>query len=226
MIQENPDTILFKSQLQNSLLKEALSYRSIKIAKHTNVYNCGDKEGMVYFIESGQVKLIITSAEGKECILVIHSKGDIFGELCLSGLGERVETATAMEQTSLKQISPTQFFMHLGKELLLEGFVKYLTVRIADQQQVISALVTVDSEQRLAKTLLHLARSLGKQDPRSILIALKISHEELSAMIGTTRPRISLFMQRFRNLGLIEMTKEHYFIIKEQKLVNYLAQTA
>lgn len=224
MIQETAETLLFKNQLQDSLLKEIPNYRSIKIAKHNNIYNCGDKDGMVYFIESGKVKLVITSSEGKDCILVIHSKGDIFGELCLSGSGERLETATTMQQTQLKQIPNGKFLKHLSENSLLEGFIKYLTIRIAEQQQVISTLITVDSEQRLAKTLLHLARSLGKQDPCSILISLKISHEELSAMIGTTRPRISLFMQRFRNLGLIETTKEHFLIIKEQKLVDYLTQ--
>ena len=59
---------------------------------------------------------------------------------------------------------------------------------------------------------------MGKKDPRSIRIELKISHEELSEMVGTTRPRISLFMQRFHNLGLIETNKDHFLVIKENKL--------
>ncbi len=104
--------------------------------------------------------------------------------------------------------------------------MRYLIVRIADQQQVIANLVTVDSEQRLGKTLLRLARTLGKQDPWSIRIELKISHEELSEMVGTTRPRVSMFMQRFRNMGLIETSKERFLIIKEKKLTAYLAQIA
>jgi CRP-like cAMP-binding protein len=181
---------------------------------------------MVYFIESGQIKLLMLSSEGKECLLAIHSAGDVFGELCLSGLGTRLETATAMKATVLKQIPCSQFFARLSRDLLFEGFVRYLAVRIADQQQVIANLVTVDSEQRLGKTLLQLARTLGKKDPRSIRIELKISHEELSEMVGTTRPRISLFMQRFRNLGLIERNREHFLVIKENKLTDYLAQIA
>jgi CRP/FNR family transcriptional regulator, cyclic AMP receptor protein len=76
--------------------------------------------------------------------------------------------------------------------------------------------VTVDSEQRLGQTLLQLARTMGKKDPRSIRIELRISHEELSEMVGTTRPRISMFMQRFHNLGLIETNREHLLIIKER----------
>jgi CRP-like cAMP-binding protein len=173
------------------------------------------------------------SPEGRECLLAIHTAGDIFGELCLSGLSARVETAIAMEETVLKQIPCPRFFARLSRDGLFEGFVQYLAVRIADQQQVISNLVTVDSEQRLGKTLLQLAHKLGKKDPHCICIGKdtcdiciehKISHEELSEMVGTTRPRISMFMQRFRNLGLVETSAEHFLIIKENKLTDYLAQ--
>jgi CRP/FNR family cyclic AMP-dependent transcriptional regulator len=226
MIQETPQADLFKRQLGDSLQRETLNSRAVTVARHANVYTCGDQDEMVYFIESGQVKLLMLSSEGKECLLAIHSAGDIFGELCLSGLGGRLETATAMQATTLKQIPRSQFFARLGRDSLFEGFVRYLAVRVADQQQVIANLVTVDSEQRLGQTLLQLGRTMGKKDPRSIRIELKISHEELSEMVGTTRPRISMFMQRFKNRGLIEANKEHFLIIKENKLTGYLAQIA
>jgi CRP/FNR family transcriptional regulator, cyclic AMP receptor protein len=226
MIQQTPQTDLFKKQLGESLLRETRNSRAVKIARHANVYTCGDQDEMVYFIESGQVKLLMLSSDGKECILAIHSQGDIFGELCLSGLGARLETATAMQATTLKEIPRGKFFARLGRDSLFEGFVRYLAVRVADQQQVIANLVTVDSEQRLGQTLLQLGRTMGKKDPRSIRIELKISHEELSEMVGTTRPRISMFMQRFKNLGLIETNRERFLIIKEKKLTDYLAQIA
>ena len=73
---------------------------------------------------------------------------------------------------------------------------------------------------------LRLARTLGKTDPRNIRIEVKISHEALSEMVGTTRPRITVFMHRFRNLGLIETKREHFLVIKENKLTDYLAQIA
>jgi len=226
MIQQTPQADEFKQQLRDSLKRETMNSRAIKISRHANVYTCGDQNEMVYFIESGQVKLIMLSAQGKECLLAIHSGGDIFGELCLSGLGARLETATAMKATTLKQIPSALFFARLSRDLLFEGFVRYLAVRIADQQQVIANLVTVDSEQRLGQTLLQLARTMGKKDPHSIRIELNISHEELSEMVGTTRPRVSLFMQRFHNLGLIETNKDRFFIIKEKKLTGYLAHIA
>src|SRR4249919_629429 len=225
-IQQTPQSDLFKQQLRESLHRETAKSRAIKIARHANVYACGDQDEMVYFIESGQIKLLMLSSEGRECLLAIHSEGDIFGELCLSGLGARLETATAMRATSLKQIPCAQFFARLSRDSLFEGFVRYLAVRIADQQQVIANLVTVDSEQRLGQTLLQLARTMGKKDPRSIRIELRISHEELSEMVGTTRPRVSLFMQRFHNLGLIETNQDRFYIIKESKLTDYLAQIA
>lgn len=226
MIQETPQADLFKERMRVSLQQETLHSHTVVIPKHSNVYTCGDTDEQVYFIESGQVKLLMLSPEGRECLLAIHSTGDIFGELCLSGLGARLETATAMEETAIKQIPCPKFFARLERDALFPGFIQYLAVRIADQQQVIANLVTVDSEQRLGKTLLRLARTLGKKDPRSIRIQLKITHEELSEMVGTTRPRISVFMQRFKNLGLIERSDDHFLIIKESKLVAYLAQIA
>ena len=225
MIQQTPEADRFKQQMRDSLQRETLNSRAVTIPRHTNVYAGGDQDETVYFIESGQIKLLLLSPEGKECLLAIHSGGDVFGELCLAGLA-RHESATAMKETKLKRIPCSQFFARLTGDSLFEGFVRYLAVRIADQQQVIANLVTVDSEQRLGQTLLQLARTMGKKDPRSIRIELKISHEELSGMVGTTRPRISFFMQRFRNLGLIETTREHFLVVKENKLTDYLAHIA
>jgi CRP-like cAMP-binding protein len=226
MKQQAPRVDAFKEQLRESLQRETLHSRAVKIARHAHVYSCGDQDEMVYFIESGQIKLLMLSPEGKECLLAIHSAGDIFGELCLSGSGARLETATAMEETNLNKIPRSQFLARLDRDSLIEGFVRYLALRIADQQQVIAKLVTVDSEQRLGKTLLQLARALGKKDRQNTRIELKISHDELSEMVGTTRPRISMFMQRFHILGLIETNPGRFLGVKEKKLTDYLARRA
>ena len=225
MIQQTPEAERFKAQMREALRHETLNSRAVTIPRHANVYTCGDRDELVYFIESGQIKMLLLSPEGRECLLAIHGSGDIFGELCLAGLA-RHESATAMTETNLKRIPCSQFFARLSRDSLFEGFVRYLAVRVADQQQVIANLVTADSEQRLGQTLLQLARTMGKKDPRSIRIELRISHEELSEMVGTTRPRISFFMQRFRNLGLIETNSDHFLIIKEHKLTDYLAEIA
>jgi CRP/FNR family cyclic AMP-dependent transcriptional regulator len=170
MIQLAPRLDPFKEQLRQSLERETLHCRSVRVARHVNVYTCGDQDEMVYFIESGKIKLLMLSPEGKECLLAIHGAGDIFGEFCLSGSDARLETATAMEETMVKKVPRSQFLARLSRDSLLEGFVRYLAGRVAEQQQVIANLVTVDSEERLGKTLLQLARTLGKKDHQSMRI--------------------------------------------------------
>jgi CRP/FNR family cyclic AMP-dependent transcriptional regulator len=97
MIQQIPEAERFKQQMRDSLRHETQNSRAVTIPRHTNVYTCGDQDEMVYFIETGQIKLLLLSPEGKECLLAIHSGGDVFGELCLAGLGARHETAAAMK---------------------------------------------------------------------------------------------------------------------------------
>ncbi|MEZ4620158.1 MAG: helix-turn-helix domain-containing protein [Caldilineaceae bacterium] len=93
---------------------------------------------------------------------------------------------------------------------------------VADQREMLANLVTANSEQRLSETLLQ-PRTLGKQDPRSIRIEQRISHEELAAMVGASRSRVSTYMHHFHELGLIEFSTERFLIVKEQKLTEYLA---
>jgi CRP/FNR family cyclic AMP-dependent transcriptional regulator len=163
MIDDNLQTNRFKAHLRDSFEREAQSTTAIKIAKDKSVYTPGDKIETVYLIESGRVKLVMMLPEGRECILAIHTSGDIFGELCLSGLAGRMETATATEDTILKQIPGDKFLQRLGRDALLEGFLKYLAVCIADQQQVIASLMMVDNKLSLGKTLLQLSRRRASQ---------------------------------------------------------------
>lgn len=224
MIRQIPSVDRFREQLRLALLQEAQRCRTAQFARHESIYTCGDQGDMVYFVASGQVKLLMLSPEGKECLLAILTAGDIFGELCLSGLSERTEMAAAMTPTDVMLLPCEQFFACLSRNGLLEGFVQYLALRVADQQEMIATLVTADSEQRLGKVLLQLARNLGKQDPRSIRIEQRISQEELAAMIGASRSRVSTFMHRFHERGLIEYSTERFLIVKEHKLMDYLAQ--
>lgn len=223
MIRQIPSVDRFKQQVCTVLAQETAHCRTLHFARRASIYTCGQEDKTVYFIERGQVKLVMLAPDGRECLLTILTAGDIFGEVCLSGLSERVETATAMTKTTVRLIPCAQFFAVLSRAELLGGFVQYLAVRIADQQEVIATLVTADSEQRLGKTLLHLARRLGKQDPRSIRIEPRISHEELAAMVGASRSRVSTFMHRFQELGLIEFSAKRFLIVKEHRMMEYLA---
>ena len=160
------------------------------------------------------------------CLLPICPAGHIFGALSLRREAVRFDTATPVGRGVLRPLPPPRLYAHIRNEELYEGFVRYLVARIAEQQESIKQLMTASSERRLGKVLLQLARKLGKQDPRSVRIEQKISHEQLSEMVGTTRPRITEFMRRFLELGLIEISIEHFLIIKEQKLNDYLAEIA
>lgn len=224
MQQPIPQVDRFNQQLQTALRQATRQSPAINVAKGANLYCLGDQDSVVYFIDSGQIKLVMLTPAGHECLLAILTAGDICGEGCLAGLGERQETATAMTAAVVRALPCSQFLLLLNREGLLPGFIHYLAGRIADQQATIANLLTVDSEQRLGKTLLQLARKLGKHDPRSIRIEQRITHEELAAMVGTTRPRISTFMRRFRELGLIEFSAERFLIVKEMKLSAYLGQ--
>jgi CRP/FNR family transcriptional regulator, cyclic AMP receptor protein len=224
MIQKTRDINDFKKGLYDSLQLEGLSFSTRRFARHCHVYVCGDPAETVYFIESGQVKLHVPSSRGKECLLALYTAGDIFGELCLEGSIQRQETATVMEDAILRGIARSKLFLHLGRHSLLEGFVQYLAARLAEQQHVMGTLLTVDSEHRLGETLLALARKLGQPDPRSTRIEQKITHEELSEMVGTTRPRITEFMRKFRELGLIRKSQKRFLIVNEKMLADYLAR--
>jgi CRP/FNR family transcriptional regulator, cyclic AMP receptor protein len=226
MVQESKKTRDFRIRLSESLSREQRAFPAIQLAKHETIYACGDTADTIYFIASGQVKLLMLSPEGKECLLAIHTAGDTFGELCLTGAGTRQETAITMEDTRIQELSGASFIEHLNRNELLEGFVHYLADRVGEQQRVIASLITVDSKHRLGETLLLLARKLGRPDPRSTRIEQKITHEELSEMVGTTRPRITRFMLQFRALGLIETTPERFLLVKEQKLTDYLARAS
>ncbi len=214
----------FKVQVRESLRMQLPGWRTARIAKHDPIYTSGERDAMVYFIESGLVKLVLPSYEGRECLLSIRTAGDIFGELCLSGQPTRLETAVAMNDSVLKQITSRDFLANMKASSLLEGLVQYLAVRVSEQQEVIAAMATVNSEKRLARTLLHLGRVIGKNDSRSMRINQRISHEELSAMVGTTRPRVGILLKKFRQLGLIGVTPERGFVIEEKKIREYLSR--
>ena len=218
--------LLLLDDLLDAFRQPALKALTINVQKHRNVYSIGDEADMIYVVESGQIKTVMLSPEGKECLLTIHTVGDLFGESCLSSVRARPETATAMEDTILKGVRHSMFLAYVASNSLHQHALQYLTDRLVERQEVITDFVAVDSEHRLAKALLHLGRKLGKKGPFNVRIEHRISHEELSQIVGTTRPRVSQFIHKFRALGLIEVSTEHFLIIKEQQLTEYLTRTA
>ncbi len=211
----------FRERLRVSIWQGLGNSATLKLEKRANAYTCGDCDAKVYLIERGRIKTLVLSQTGRECILAVYVAGDFFGELCLAG-GSRLETATAMERTILRQMPCAEFLLRLTHDKLMEDLAKYLATSVVEQQRTIAYLLTADSEHRLAAILLRLARKLGKHELHSLRVEQRISHQELSEMVGTTRPRITEFMQRFRRLGLIETTPESFLVVKENQLAGYL----
>jgi CRP/FNR family transcriptional regulator, cyclic AMP receptor protein len=212
----------FKLQIRELLLRDTLHARIVKVARHDHLYRCGEYDEDVYLVVSGLVKVLIHTPEGRECLVDIYPAGEIFGELSLCGQIVRLETAVAMQESTVKVISSRAFLSMLRHESLLSGLAQYLASRMEEQQRIITSLLTANCEQRLAMTLLRLARRLGQKDPRSMRIAHRMSHSELAKMVGTTRTRVGQFLKRFRGLGLVAVTGELHLIVSESKMSRYL----
>jgi CRP-like cAMP-binding protein len=168
----------------------------------------------------------MVSQSGKECLLNIYVPGDMFGELCLMGMDKRQDGALAMRECILKLSTRDRFIAMLRTSGLFEEFVGHLTRRVAEQEQRIAELMMLDATRRLAAILLHLARRIGTNAMPGTRIRQKISHQELSEMIGTTRPRVSEFLHLFRSLRLIRASLQGVLVVDEQALATYLEDTA
>lgn len=178
----------------------------MRVEAQAAIFATGDEDESLYLIESGQVKLSMASAAGKDCILAIYTTGEVFGESCFTGAPKRMETATAMQPTVVRRVSRREFLIEVEKARATDALLRHMASRMLDRQNAVYDLVTMPSERRLAKVLLGIAEKLGTAEGPYLRLDQKISHEELSQIVGTTRPRITAFMQRFRKLGLIETT--------------------
>jgi CRP-like cAMP-binding protein len=163
----------------------------------------GDSSDAVFYIQKGKVKLTVVSKIGKEATIGILSEGDFFGEGCLTGQALRLCTATAMTDCSVMQIERKAMTEVLHREHeFSDMFVAYLLTRnIRYEEDLVDQLFN-SSEKRLARTLLLLAHFGKEGKPMSVVP--KMSQEMLAEMIGTTRSRVSFFMNRFRKLGFID----------------------
>jgi CRP/FNR family cyclic AMP-dependent transcriptional regulator len=171
--------------------------------KKQTVFVQGDSADAVFYILKGKVKLTVVSKTGKEATIGILNEGDFFGEGCLRGQLLRMCSATAMTDCSVMRIDKKSMMEVLHRESAFSDmFVAYLLARnIRYEEDLVDQLFN-SSEKRLARILLLLAH-FGKEGAPETLIA-NISQETLAEMIGTTRSRVSFFMNRFRKLGFID----------------------
>ena len=167
------------------------------------VYGQGDPADSVFFIQSGKVKKIVVSAQGKEAVVAVLGTDDFFGEGCLAGQALRLGTVAALTECVITRISKADITRVIHEEpAFAELFIAHLLARNSRVEEDLVDQLFNSSEKRLARTLLLLA-NFGKEGPPEPMIA-KISQETLAEMIGTTRSRVSFFMNKFRKLGLID----------------------
>jgi CRP/FNR family transcriptional regulator, cyclic AMP receptor protein len=167
------------------------------------VFSQGEVADAVFYIQSGKVKLTVISEQGKEAVVAILEPGQFFGEGCLNGHPRRIATTTAMDDCVITGITKAAMIATLHNEPnFSELFMAHLLDRNGRIEEDLVDQLFNSSEKRLARLLLLLANfgKQGKPEP----IAGKISQETLAEMIGTTRSRVSFFMNKFRKLGFIE----------------------
>jgi CRP-like cAMP-binding protein len=178
--------------------------RSIaKFRKDQVVFSQGEDADAVFYIQKGKVKLIVISPQGKEAVVAILGAEDFFGEGCLAGQRHRIATVVAMTDSVIVRLNKSAIVEIIHRQpAFSEMFIAHLLGRTIRVEADLVDQLFNSSEKRLARLLLLLA-NFGKEGQPEPIIA-KISQETLAEMIGTTRSRVSFFMNKFRKMGLIE----------------------
>lgn len=190
----NPQTFLTK--LASG--KSSQGYRA-----NESVFSQGDRADAVFYIQTGKVKLAVVSKRGKEAVIAILPEGSFFGESCLAGQMVRMSTASTVQHCKIMRVEKPVMLDLLHQEPeFAERFLAYLLTRNIRMEADLVDHLFNSSEKRLARLLLLLA-NFG-QESKPIPVVAKMSQETLAEMIGTTRSRVSFFMNRFRKLGFID----------------------
>jgi CRP/FNR family transcriptional regulator, cyclic AMP receptor protein len=184
------------------LAKVGTGKQVLEFHKNQHVFEQGDVADTVFYIQSGKVKLTVVSEQGKEAVVAILEPGQFFGEGCMNGHPLRIATTTAIEDCVITSITKDAMITAIHDEpKFSELFMTYLLTRNSRIEEDLIDQLFNSSERRLARLLLLLANFGKEGSPQPI--SPNISQETLAEMIGTTRSRVSYFMNKFRNLGLI-----------------------
>jgi CRP/FNR family cyclic AMP-dependent transcriptional regulator len=186
-----------------ALLARAAKGRTLAdYAKDRQVFLQGDQADAVFYIHKGKIKLTVVSQQGKEAVVALLGPGDFFGEGCLTGQSQRMASAGAMSDCSITRIEKAGLLRMLREQpAFSELFLRHLLSRNARMEEDLVDQLFNSSEKRLARVLLLLANFGKETDPEPVIP--KISQETLAEIVGTTRSRVSFFMNRFRKLGFI-----------------------
>jgi CRP-like cAMP-binding protein len=174
-----------------------------EFCKHQIVYRQGDPAEAVFYVQTGKAKVTVVSRQGKEAVVALLEAGDFFGEGCLAGQVLRFATVATLTQCAITRIPKAEIIGIIHTEpAFAELFISHLLARNSRVEADLVDQLFNSSEKRLARTLLLLA-NFGKEGRPEPVLA-QISQETLADMIGTTRSRVSFFMNKFRNLGFID----------------------
>jgi CRP/FNR family cyclic AMP-dependent transcriptional regulator len=193
----------------NSFLAHAGTGRTlVDHPKDHLVFLQGDPADSIFYIQKGKIKLTVVSKQGKEAVVAILGAGDFFGEGCLAGQVLRMASAAAMSECSVMRLEKAGVVRLLHDQPVFSELVLHhlLSRNIRIEEDLVDQLFN-SSEKRLARALLLLA-NFGK-DGKPELVIPKISQETLAEIVGTTRSRVSFFMNRFRKLGFIKYRGQH-----------------
>jgi CRP/FNR family transcriptional regulator, cyclic AMP receptor protein len=180
------------------IARKVVNYRKGQV-----IYSQGEASRSVLYLQQGGVKLTITSSRGKEAIIALFYPGDFFGEGCIAGQPLRTATASAVEPTTALMIAKQEMIRVIHQEhQFSDRFVSHMLKRNVRVEEDLADQLFNSSEKRLARTLLLVARYGKAVQPEKIVA--KISQESLAEMVGTTRSRVSFFMNKFRKLGYIK----------------------
>jgi CRP/FNR family cyclic AMP-dependent transcriptional regulator len=167
-----------------------------------NIYKQGESAYTLFYIQKGGVRLSTREKQQPSAVTAILGVGDFFGEMCLAGYPLRMSTAVALTASSIRTIQKKKMLELLRKKTKASNsLVAYLLSSVQKYKEHVSDLLTSSAEKRLARVLLRLAHLEGK-GPKVVEIPV-LSHQVLAEMVGTTRPRVNLFMNRFRKQGFI-----------------------
>jgi len=182
--------------------------QELTFQKKERVYRQGEPADSIYFIQTGRIKITVVSAAGKEAVLAMPGPHDFFGEGALVQQSLRVSTAETLESSTIYRVEKLAMIRALHEQSeLSEKFMASLLTRNIDLEADLCDQLFNHSEKRLARVLLKLAR-LREHDLSLDATLPVLSHETLAEMVGTTRSRITHFMNKFRTMGLIEYNGE------------------
>jgi CRP/FNR family transcriptional regulator, cyclic AMP receptor protein len=192
-----------KFDLRAFLLTAGLGARSVKYRRGECVYSQGDAAETVMYVQTGSVKLSVVNAQGNKVALATFGRGDFFGEGCMAGQPRRIGTTSAARPTTLLEVRKKKLMkaLHGGHELA-DGFISFLLARNLRIEKDLMGQLFSSTEKQLARTLLLVARYGEQARPEQILP--NVSRKSLATMVGISRSRVNLFMDKFKKLGFIE----------------------